>query len=191
MIEFRAPAWRSGLPRRHVKEQCLATLIDQHINVSEHANLAHERLHVDLRNFSSVVLWSAKADKPASKSLLNAPPVQMSNSSTHKRGHDPGGRFSSGLATSIVSFMNAWLSFLKLQPGLDHGSRNDFRRDRKTAVEVLRLEFFRPTLERQHHHLALFVFLLLHPPMRRRCSVNDSVGWYVNGFGTVSCTVAR
>ena len=34
-----------------VKEHCLATLIDQHINVTEHVYLAHQRLHVDLRNF--------------------------------------------------------------------------------------------------------------------------------------------
>ena len=51
---FLAPAWRSGLVGRHVNEHCLATLIDQHINVTEHVYLAHEGLHVIFETLWSV-----------------------------------------------------------------------------------------------------------------------------------------
>ena len=89
-----------------MQERFLATLIDQHINVTEHDYLTHERLHVDLRNFMMCRMWLAKADRPAKSSMSNAPQVQC----PHRA---PGGHVSSDLATSIASFMNAWLSFLK------------------------------------------------------------------------------
>ena len=91
-----------------MKEHCLTTLIDQHVNVTEHDYLARERLHVDLRNFT---ICRVKADKPASESVSKAPRVPMSTSVRVQ-----GGRHFPSQPRNIhrLSFMTAWLSVLKL-----------------------------------------------------------------------------
>ena len=152
---------------RLLKEHCLTTLTDGHINVTEHVYLAHQRLQADLGNFvicRIMVREGRHACQQVGVERTASTNADLARAQARKRAWRP----FLVPPRNIHRLFHEHQAFLSEAVARSRARLSELFRPDGESVGVLRLEFFGRALDRQHHHSGLLVSLFLHPPMRRR-----------------------